>query len=201
MCSDQASLSTTISNKQEFESLFRAHYAPLVGYASKLLGDADSAADVVQQLFVNIWDKQGSLEIEGSTKSYLLRSTHNACLNAIKHEKVKAEHSAQSLFGASETEQRDLLEEEEFNLKVRTAVQSLPTQCRKIFLMSRLQGKKYQQIADELSLSVKTVENQMGKALRTLRDELREEQKTTMRLVKSILWFLIGVNVFSIVMK
>ncbi|MDC1221984.1 sigma-70 family RNA polymerase sigma factor [Salibacteraceae bacterium] len=134
-------------------------------------------------------------------KSYLLRSTHNACLNAIKHQKVKAEHSEQTLYGSNEGEQRDLLEEEEFKLKVRSAVQTLPTQCKKIFLMSRIQGKKYQQIADELSLSVKTVENQMGKALRTLRDELKAEHKSTMRLMKSFLWFMIGVNVFSIVMK
>ena len=166
-----------------------------------MLKDQDAAADEIQQLFVSLWEKKDTLHIDGSIKSYLLRSAHNACLNAIKHQKIKAEHSEQTLFGATDSEQRDLLEEEEFKLKVRGAVQKLPTQCRKIFLMSRIQGKKYQQIADELSLSVKTVENQMGKALRTLRDELREEQKSTIRLVKSFLWFMIGVNVFSIVIK
>ena len=120
-----------------------------------MLNDQDAAADEVQQLFVTLWEKKDSLEVEGNIKSYLLRSTHNACLNAIKHQKVKAEHSEQTLYGSNEGEQRDLLEEEEFKLKVRSAVQTLPTQCKKIFLMSRIQGKKYQQIADELSLSVK----------------------------------------------
>lgn len=181
--------------------LFRTHYAPLVGYARKMLQDHDAAIDVVQQLFVNVWEKRDTLSVEGSMKSYLLRSTHNACLNAIQHQKVRQEHQSDTLYTASDSEQRDLLEEEEFKLEVKAAVQKLPTQCRKVFLMSRVQGKKYQQIADELSISIKTVENQMGKALRTLRDELKSEQKTTMRLVKSFLWFVIGVNVFSIVMK
>lgn len=124
-----------------------------------MLKDQDAAADKIQQLFVSLWEKKDTLHIDGSIKSYLLRSAHNACLNAIKHQKIKAEHSEQTLFGATDSEQRDLLEEEEFKLKVRGAVQKLPTLCRKIFLMSRIQGKKYQQIADELSLSVKTYFN------------------------------------------
>jgi RNA polymerase sigma-70 factor, ECF subfamily len=148
-----------------------------------------------------LWEKRESIEVEGAIKSYLLRSTHNACLNHIKHEKIKQAHVDHDMHVLSEGEERDLLEEEEFRQKVMSSVQQLPGQCRKIFLMSRVQGKKYQQIADELNLSIKTIENQMGKALRTLRAGLNEERKSVMNVVKTIFWFVIGVNVFSIVMR
>ena len=79
----------TISNKTEFEELFQTHYAPLVGYATKIVRDEDGATDIVQSLFVSLWEERESIEVEGAIKSYLLRSTHNACLNHIKHEKIK----------------------------------------------------------------------------------------------------------------
>lgn len=173
----------------------------LVGYARKLLHDQEQAEDVVQQLFVNLWEKRDAIEVDGSWKSYLLRSTHNSCLNQIKHQKIKDEHAKQSLVSDAVSEQRDLLEEEEFNQKVKQAVQSLPPQCKKIFLMSRLQGKKYQQIADELNLSIKTIENQMGKALKVLREELKAQHSSTLNVLRTIFWFIIGVKLFSIVMK
>jgi RNA polymerase sigma-70 factor (ECF subfamily) len=139
--------------------------------------------------------------VGGSWISYLLRRTHHSCLNQIKHQKIKTEHVQHSLATEAISEQRDLLEEQEFNQKVKHAVQSLPPQCKKIFLMSRLQGKKYNQIANELNLSVKTIENQMGKALKVLREELKTQHSPTLNVIKTIFWFIIGVNLFSIVMK
>ncbi len=121
--------------------MFRAHYAPLVGYAAKIIRDRENAADIVQQLFVNLWEKRESIEVEGSLKSYLLRSTHNHCLNFIKHEKVKNEHASHALATEPTHDYRDALETEEFQQRVKSSVQELPSQCRKIFLMSRLQGK------------------------------------------------------------
>lgn len=173
----------------------------MVGYASKLLKDRDGAADIVQQLFVNLWEKRDSIVVEGSVNSYLLRATHNQCLNQIKHEKVKIEHASYVIATEAVHDFQDQLEAQEFQMRVNSLVQKLPTQCRKIFLMSRLQEKKYQQIADELHISVKTVENQMGKALKTLRTSLVAETDSTLRIIKTIFWFIIGVNVFSIVMK
>lgn len=173
----------------------------LVGYARKLLSEQGQAEDVVQQLFVNLWEKRNTIEVDGSWKSYLLRSTHNSCLNHIKHEKIKAEHADHTLATEATSEQRDLLEEEEFKQKVKTSVRQLPPQCKKIFLMSRVQGKKYQQIADELNLSVKTIENQMGKALKMLREELKTQHSSTLNVLKTFFWFVIGVKLFSIVMK
>lgn len=172
-----------------------------MGYATKVVRDRDEAIDIVQNLFTSIWEKRESLQIEGSTKSYLLRSTHNACLNYIKHEKVKQAHIDHDMHVLSEAESRDVLEEQELQQKAMATLKQLPTQCRKVFLMSRLQGKKYQQIADELDISIKTVENQMGKALRIMREGLKEQKENTLHVVKTFFWLIIGVNVFSIVMK
>ena len=166
-----------------------------------MLNDPELAEDTVQQMFVGIWEKRDSIEIQGAVKSYLMRSVHNTCLNHIKHEKVKQEHAEHEMHTTSESTFEASLEAEEFRQKVKVSVQKLPPQCKKIFLMSRLQGKKYQQIADELELSVKTVENQMGKALKMLRGSLKEEVQETLRVVKTIFWMTIGVQLASIVIR
>ncbi len=70
-------MSSIFNDKREFEVIFRRHYAPLVGYANKMVGNIDEAADIVQSLFVSIWDKRDSIIVDGSMQSYLLRSTHN----------------------------------------------------------------------------------------------------------------------------
>ncbi|GAB5539506.1 MAG: RNA polymerase sigma-70 factor [Salibacteraceae bacterium] len=194
-------MSVLVKNKAQFETLFRAHYAPLVGYATKITEDPDAAADIVQQLFVNLWEKRSEIVVNGSVKSYLLRSTHNQCLNHIKHLKVRSQHQQHVSSDIPQSTLNEELEVEEFNVQVRNAIQALPKQCRKIFLMSRLQEKKYQEIADELSLSVKTVENQMGKALKQLRMELKPSEKPSMRVLRSIFWMLIGVSSVSVVIR
>ncbi|MEZ4722466.1 MAG: RNA polymerase sigma-70 factor [Flavobacteriales bacterium] len=189
-----------ITSSSQFESLFREHYAALVGYANKLVRERDVAEDIVQQLFTGIWEKRESIEIDGNVRSYLLRSAHNTCLNHIKHQKIKQNHSDHTLATESISHERDALEEEEFSQRIKESIKDLPPQCRKIFLMSRLQGKKYQQIADELQLSIKTIENQMGKALKSLRESLQEDYSEKLRIIKTILWLSIGVSLFSIVM-
>jgi RNA polymerase sigma-70 factor, ECF subfamily len=172
-----------------------------VNYANKLLSDRDESEEVVQHLFVSLWEKRDSVEIEGSEKSHLMRATHNACLNHIKHKKIKQLHAQHIIHTADEAEHRDLLVEEEFRQNVNDHIQKLPTECRKIFLMSREQGLKYQQIADELNLSVKTVENQMGKALKQLRTALNPSHNPTLNVISTIFWMIIGVNLFSVVIK
>mgnify|MGYP000545154924 CR=1 FL=1 len=181
--------------------LFKKHYSTLVSYARKMVHTQDVAEDIVQQLFVSLWEKRSSLDIQGSLDSYMLRSTHNACLNHFKHLKTRQEHGQHVKSTETESYSADLLEEAEFKLKVKSAVQKLPTQCKRVFLMSRLQQKKYKEIAEELDISIKTVENQMGKALRILREELKTEHKPHLHVIRTILWLCVGVSHFSIVMK
>ena len=163
-------------NNGAFEQLFRQLYAPLCNYAFTFVKDRDEAEELVQASFINLWEKRSVISINTSPKSYLYMMVRNNALNKLKHEKVKQEFvqdhlhvheeahesSAQKLFG------------KELEQKLREAIESLPEQCRLIFKMSRFEELKYAEIAGQLNISVKTVENQMGKALRIMRDRLKD---------------------------
>lgn len=159
-----------------FEMLFKTYYQPLCRYANSYLKDPDGAEEIVQAAFIGFWEKRKSISIETSLKSYLYRAVRNSCLNELKHEQVKQKYFAQeSLKEEAQTPAADHLAiHEELDLKIRAAIMTLPEQCRLIFTMSRFEELKYQEIADQLNLSVKTVENQMGKALKIMRTQLKE---------------------------
>ena len=188
-----------LASKSRFEALFRDHYAPLVGYAMRITKDKDLAEDLVQQVFVNLWEKRESIEIHSSLKSYLMRAVHNHCLNHVKHEKVRASHRDEVMHDTSVSEAVDPVEQAELSLRVNELIDGLPEQCRNVFLLSRRDGRKYKEIAEELNISVKTVENQMGKALRLLRQGLKEHVSSRLRILAIIFWMLVGVKHLSVV--
>lgn len=159
-----------------FEMLFKTYYQPLCRYANSYLKDPDGAEEIVQAAFIGFWEKRKTISIETSLKSYLYRAIRNACLNELKHEQVKQKYFAnESIKEEAKSEPADHLAiHEELEDKIRAAIQTLPEQCRLIFTMSRFEELKYQEIADQLNLSVKTVENQMGKALKIMRAQLKE---------------------------
>lgn len=159
-----------------FEMLFKTYYQPLCRYANSYLKDPDGAEEIVQAAFIGFWEKRKTISIETSLKSYLYRAIRNACLNELKHEQVKQKYfTNESLKEEAKSEPADHLAiHVELEDKIRAAIQTLPEQCRLIFTMSRFEELKYQEIADQLNLSVKTVENQMGKALKIMRAQLKE---------------------------
>jgi RNA polymerase sigma-70 factor (family 1) len=159
-----------------FEMLFKTYYTPLCRYAASFLKDPDGAEEIVQAAFIGFWEKRESISIDSSVKSYLYRAIRNACLNELKHEQVKQKYLANESFkGEALTEPADHLAiHGELEEKIRVAIQKLPEQCRLIFTMSRFEELKYHEIAEQLNLSVKTVENQMGKALKIMRAQLKE---------------------------
>lgn len=159
-----------------FEMLFKTYYKPLCRYANTYLKDPDGAEEIVQGAFIGLWEKRKVITIETSLKSYLYRAVRNSCLNELKHEQVKQRHLAsESLKEEAKSEPADHLAiHVELEEKIHAAIQTLPEQCRLIFTMSRFEELKYQEIADQLNLSVKTVENQMGKALKLMRIQLKE---------------------------
>lgn len=163
-------------NEKTFEALFRTHYAALCGYAKKYLLELEQAEEIVQDLFYNLWNKREALEIQTSIEAYLFRSVRNACLNAIKHQKVRENYAAQAQASNNPGghENRNPVEALELQEKIDQAINALPPERKKIFLLSRFEGKKYREIADELGLSVKTVEAQMGSALKFLRENLSD---------------------------
>lgn len=163
-------------NERIFEETFRKYYQSLCNYANSILKEMDEAEEVVQNLFMSIWEKRNDLEINISLKSYLYRAVHNHCLNRIKHLKVREEYQqyAVNFYDASYESVSQTVMKNELETKIEEAIRKLPEQCRLIFRMSRFEELKYHEIAEQLELSPKTVENQIGKALKILRVELAE---------------------------
>jgi RNA polymerase sigma-70 factor (ECF subfamily) len=161
--------------REEFEILFKTHYSPLCAYANQFLKDVDAAEEVVQEVMFKLWTNRKSIIITTSIKSYLFRAVRNGCLNVIKHLNVREEYKRErGQEGESVDDGGDTLIISELQQKIREAIDQLPMERRKVFILSRYDGMTYQQIAEKLDISVKTVENQMGKALKTLREELAE---------------------------
>ncbi len=163
-------------NESIFEETFRKYYQSLCNYANSILKEMDESEEIVQQLFLNIWEKRSELEINISLKSYLYRAVHNHCLNRIKHLKVREEYSqyANNYYDSSYESVSQTVVKNELESKIEAAIKKLPEQCRIIFNLSRFEELKYNEIAEQLEISPKTVENQIGKALKILRIELAE---------------------------
>lgn len=163
-------------NESAYEMIFRTYYNPLCRYAYSFLEDKEEAEEVVQSAFITVWEKRNSLQIQTSLKSYLYRMVRNGCLNVIKHEKVKQQHVAHEM-AVTEVSYESVSQKvyaTELESKIAEAMKALPEQCRLVFQLSRFEELKYQEIADQLQISVKTVENHMGKALRIMREQLKE---------------------------
>ncbi len=156
-----------------YEQLFKEFYQPLSVFASNYLEDLESGKEVVQELFVHLYEKRKNVVITTSLKSYLYQSVRNRCLNYIKHQQVKKEHQDKM---KTESEPSDSLEdkirETELEHMIFKVVDQLPPQCRKIFTMSRVKGLSNGEIAEQLELSKRTVETQISNALKVLRDKI-----------------------------
>ena len=159
-----------------FEMLFKTFYQPLCNYAHTFVQDKDEAEEIVQSTFLSVWEKKEITEIRTGIKPYLYAMVRNACLNLIKHEKIKQKHVASELVMAErsvESVSRTVMATE-LETRISEAMEKLPEQCRLIFKLSRFEELKYAEIAEQLDLSVKTVENQMGKALKIMREQLKD---------------------------
>jgi RNA polymerase sigma-70 factor (ECF subfamily) len=165
-----------LGNESAFEMIFKAYYQPLCRYAYSFLQNKEEAEEVVQSAFITVWEKRKTLDIQTSFKSYLYRIVRNGCLNVIKHEKIKQQHVTHELavMEVSSESVSQKVHASELELKITEAMKALPEQCRLVFQLSRFEELKYQEIADQLEISVKTVENHMGKALKIMREQLKE---------------------------
>ncbi|MBK7134170.1 MAG: RNA polymerase sigma-70 factor [Bacteroidales bacterium] len=163
-------------DKGQFELLFRSSYVSLVRYAKTLIKDHDTAEEIVQDLFFRLWQDREKLNIESSLNGYLFRSVHNKCLHFIEHKKVVDRHAGEMLLSQHEDQESpsDILLYKELQAKIAAILERLPERCGQIFYMSRFEGLKYAEIAEKLSVSIKTVESNMGRALKEFRRELTE---------------------------
>ena len=155
-----------------FDAIFRAHYPGLVGFAESILKDRSEAEDTAQEVMLELWRRRSDITLETSLRAYLFQSTRNRALNRIRHQRVVDRADPEVAAPASIPRPDQALTEREIHLEVRRAVADLPERCREVFRLSREQGLRYAEIATALGISVKTVEAQMGKALRLLRDRL-----------------------------
>jgi RNA polymerase sigma-70 factor (ECF subfamily) len=162
-------------NEQVFGDLFKQWYNPLCNYALRFTGnDADEAEELVQQVFLKIWEKRTQLPDVVSMKSYLYRAVHNTGLNHAEKQKRNVSLDSGVHLQVAHTREEALpgLRTKELEKAIADALEKLPAQCRRVFELSRFEELKYKEIAEVMNISVKTVENQMGKALRIMREQL-----------------------------
>ncbi len=154
-----------------FEALFRSYSPRLCRFALRMIGSRMDAEDLVQEVFVKLWERRADWSPAGSVKAYLYRAVKNQAINYLKRQEI--------LHGRNEVELDEVFsmqpgpEEELYRKEIETAVQEaielLPPRCRLIFVLHRLDGLRYGEITRVLDISIKTVETQMGRALKTLR--------------------------------
>lgn len=165
-----------LGDEQALEVIFRTYYPGLVGFVRRYVKTTEIAEELVQDLFLKLWSRRGSLGEIDSVKTYLFRAARNTALNHLRRRKL--EHEWLEKEGTTITEERSLegdevVTESEVTAAVRAAVDRLPPRCREVFMLSRDGGLTYGEIAKSLGISIKTVETQMGRALKALRESLK----------------------------
>ncbi len=175
---DEPTLITQLQQGSEraFTLLFRRYYKDLVLFAGLFLPEREVCEDIVQSVFVAIWEKRAGVGIHTSFRSFLLKSVKNGCLDELRHRKVVWEHEADSALRQSihnvSTEQYVFYSE--LASRIDEALAQLPEKQREVFEMSRMQGIKYKDIAKELNISERTIEERMAKSIKTLHKALKD---------------------------
>jgi RNA polymerase sigma-70 factor (ECF subfamily) len=164
--------------EQAFKDLFKAHYQELYRYAFSMTRDKPLAEEKVSDAFFKLWNKKDAFPPKATLIGYLYSSVYHACLDHWKHEKIKMKYEMHVKTHASKNvapgEASNRAELNDFQEKLQESLASLPEQCRTIFHLSRTEELTYQEIAIRLRLSIKTVETQMGRALRRLRISMKD---------------------------
>jgi RNA polymerase sigma-70 factor (ECF subfamily) len=177
-------------NQSSFRLLFDSYYKSLYAYALKFV-DHDFANDIVQDLFSTIWDKKGELKIKTSLHNYLFTGIRNNCLQSLEKQKVRSRYQNEKKIQFSieeinyfQSQASQSLLEIELQNKIEDAICKLPDQCQKVFRLSRIQRIKNNEIAEQLEISPKTVEKHLTKALKIMREELKDYLPFLLLLLK-----------------
>lgn len=175
---------TALSVKENFDSIYINNLSRLFLFAKEYVLFDEEAENIVQDIFLMLWEKREALRVDVSLTAYLFTLVKNKCIDFLRHqmveqmysENVKHEYNEElnvKLF-ALESFDHNFSSEEDIETLLRNAIDKLPERCRLIFIKSRIEGKKYKEIAEELNLSVNTVEGQISIALKKLREELKD---------------------------
>jgi RNA polymerase sigma-70 factor, ECF subfamily len=151
--------------------------------------DFETAKEIVQDAFISMWVKRETIDMQRPVKSYLTMVIHNKCTNYLRNNRKFDQYilDTENLLDVPEYESSDSLVADELKIKIDSAISELPEKCREIFVLNRYENLKYQEIADKLQISVKTVETQMSKALQHMRIRLSEFISVFLVLVGSFL--------------
>lgn len=163
-----------------FEYFFKKYYQVLFSYASEIMKNKTMAEEIVAEIFTHIWEKKETLHLHGSPKAYFFKAVYNKCMNELKHQKIVDKYKSFFLHHISNSElitsensyplpgivDREIAEE------LRKSIDKLPDQCRKILMLSRIEEKKNQEIADMLGISINTVKTQLLRAIKRIRIDL-----------------------------
>lgn len=159
-------------DSKTIEVLFREYYEELSRYSFSIVKNQDEAEDVVQKLFIKLWEKRAELTEVNNMKSYLYRATYNSSLNVLDHIKRKGVHTQLTTEIVANNSASDQLMSNELADKIMLSIQELPEKCGEVFKLSRDEQLSYKEISEKLNISIKTVENHMGKALKLMRRAL-----------------------------
>lgn len=165
---------------EDIEQLFKLHYVPMCKTVYRMVKDEAIAEDIVQDVFFNFWKKRDQLTITTSLAAYLKRSATNAGIDYLRKKRPTSDNAFdidepvyQHL--AVDTNQSDAtLRTEELSNHIEAALELLPPRCKEVFILNRFEELSYQEVADTLGISIKTVENQIGKALKIMRVALKD---------------------------
>jgi RNA polymerase sigma-70 factor, ECF subfamily len=162
-------------NLKSIEDLYKSNHKMLCNSVNKIVNNREAAEDIVQEVFIKLWRKRNELKVDTTLKGYVFKSAINAALNYLESHKVLAGHKELSPEISESYEEGAMqeLEDKELELKIKDAIDRLPARCKTIFILSRYEDMKYKDIALQLDLSLKTIENQMGIALEKLRNDLK----------------------------
>lgn len=167
------------SDAKAFEWLFKKHYRPLCLFANRYTNQLQAAEEIVSETFAFLWDRRDVVFITSSFKSYMYKAVQNRCLNYLRHKKIESIYVnylvRNNLLDDQVFQEKQINSyyDKELAVEIQKAIDELPEKCREIFKLSRFENLTYKQIAAQLSLSPKTVENQVGIALNKLRHALR----------------------------
>ena len=168
--------------KTEFQMLFDKLYSPLCNYAFAILKDHDESEDVVQGIFVDFWKKEDKETISVEYERYLIRAVKFKCIDIQRKEIVKRKYEAETIHTSSIFDEPEE-DKPEIKETLHLAIGELPEKTREVFIMAKLDGLSYSEIAEHLKISPKTVENQMGRAFKILREKLKKHRGLLILLI------------------
>jgi RNA polymerase sigma-70 factor (ECF subfamily) len=164
------------NDQSAFQTVFQMHYASVCKTIRRFIHDTNTVEDLAQDVFVRFWERRHQIEVKTSFGAYLYRMGVNEALTYIRKQKRFQEDDIDGFsFSDNSSSAIQVMEGAELKVKIKAAIDSLPPKCRTVFLLSRQEEMSYKEIADKLEISIKTVENQIGKALKVMRAYLKDD--------------------------